>query len=145
MWSPPSVAAVETNTATSSSAPSPASSLMSTVSFRGVRGRERICPRGRWRPAGTRSGVSRRRASRGGCRCRRTARLRAATRTLAASASSPRRRGRSQWRSTHRARTKKASKAGAAQAALDYLAEHRPELLEPPPTPVRGGGRGRSL
>ena len=43
----------------------------------------------------------------------------------------------------HRARTKKASKAGAAQAALDYLAEHRPELLEPPPTPVRGGGEGR--
>ena len=42
----------------------------------------------------------------------------------------------------HRARTKKASKAGAAQAALDHLAEHRPELLEPPPTPVRGGGGG---
>ena len=43
----------------------------------------------------------------------------------------------------HRACTKKASMAGAAQAALDYLAEHRPELLESPPTLVRGGGEGR--
>ena len=32
-------------------------------------------------------------------------------------------------------RTKKASKANVAQAALDYISEHKPELLESPALP----------
>ena len=85
----PSVAAVETNTATSSSAPSPQLALCASAG--GCARELKYLPtRDRWRPTGTRSCVfsSRRRASGGGCRCRRTARLRAATRSLAASASS---------------------------------------------------------
>ncbi len=35
-----------------------------------------------------------------------------------------------------KARTKKVSKAAAAQAALDYIAEEKPALMEPPPMPV---------
>ena len=35
-------------------------------------------------------------------------------------------------------RTKKISKANAAQLALNYIAEHKPEMLEPPPLPVSG-------
>ena len=34
-------------------------------------------------------------------------------------------------------RTKKISKANAAQAALDYITENMPHMLEPPPMPVR--------
>ena len=34
------------------------------------------------------------------------------------------------------ARTKKTSKANAAQRALDFIAQHKPNLLEPPPLPV---------
>ena len=35
-----------------------------------------------------------------------------------------------------KARTKKTSKANCAQAALDYISQNNPELLEPPPLPV---------
>ena len=34
-------------------------------------------------------------------------------------------------------RTKKVSKANAAQEALDYITQNLPHLLEPPPLPVR--------
>ena len=34
------------------------------------------------------------------------------------------------------ARTKKTSKANAAQKALDFIAQHKPNLLEPPQLPV---------
>lgn len=37
-------------------------------------------------------------------------------------------------------RTKKISKANAAQEALNYISEHKPEMLEPPPLPVSGPG-----
>ena len=33
-------------------------------------------------------------------------------------------------------RTKKVSKANAAQGALDYITQNMPHLLEPPPLPV---------
>ena len=35
-----------------------------------------------------------------------------------------------------RGRTKKTSKARAAQEVLDYIAQTKPHLLEPPPTAV---------
>ena len=37
-------------------------------------------------------------------------------------------------------RNKKDSKTKAAEKALDYVKEYYPNLLEPPPLPVRGRG-----